>query len=167
METVVRSGNEIYSRIHYFPALVLWNPYNVTMPAKEIYFIMTGTDNNTFAKLDSATREILPKNEYARFNQWHLRTSRIKKGKDNSNMDDGYCVDIREFGGEGKGGHPLEYLIKCPDIPPGRCFVFTPNVSSPYDLGNYKNNMLEPSYRKEKNFILIVKKFGSKRQRGL
>ena len=131
METVVRSGNEIYSRIHYFPALVLWNPYNVTMPAKEIYFIMTGTDNNTFAKLDSATREILPKNEYARLNQWHLRTSRIKKGKDNSKMDDGSWVDIREFGGEGKGGHPLEYLIKCPDIPSGRCFVFTPNVSSP------------------------------------
>ena len=139
-------------RLHYFPAIVLWNPYSVAIPANDYYLSLSGTLGINY-QADNTTPRMVNKH-------WHYKTWNIRKGLDDGDTSKGWYnfsgANWENFGtfGSGNSAHAYEFLIKSPMIPPGRAMIFSPTTSQEYDLSDYTQNVLEPGFRAEKNFHL-------------
>ena len=137
-------------RLHYFPAIVLWNPYSVALPAKDYCLALAGTLGVNYKPSDNTSPRMLD-------NHWQKRTWNIRKGQDDGDTSTGWWENSSgnwenygTFAG-GNSTHAYEFLLKCPVIPPGRAMIFSPADNMQYDLNDYTQNVLEPGFRSEKS----------------
>ncbi|MGE9289443.1 MAG: hypothetical protein ACQKBT_00550, partial [Puniceicoccales bacterium] len=151
--TLVSAGStsdEVQVRLHYFPALVFWNPYDVDLAATTIFVEL--------APLNSPDT-----NAYNLF--WGLQLSNTEEGGNESD------VEVSRYESnpakQGLPWHPFRFRVNVPRMPAGKSFVFTPNAGNdsgmqPYQYssntedrtGNSFDNVLEVGFRPSEHFIV-------------
>jgi hypothetical protein len=108
----METGNKI--NLLYFPAVVLWNPYDVTLKAQ----------NYTGRFWFNPTNPQQPFRVYAEFAT--AANAAVKSWKwVESGIFSRYSGSQFGFGSKG-------IVIDCPDLPPGKAYVFSPSANQDY-----------------------------------
>ena len=102
----IENGNKL--NLLYFPAVVLWNPYDVTLKAQKY------TGHFWFGE-----------QPYRAYGEFTTATAAVKSWKWVETKMGTY--QSAQFGYRSKG-----MVIDCPDLPPGKAYVFTPKVNQNY-----------------------------------
>ena len=102
----IENGNKL--NLLYFPAVVLWNPYDVTLKAQKY------SGRFWFG--------LPPYRVYAEFT---TATAAVKSWK-------WFETTMTTYGGSQFGYGSKGLVIDCPDLPPGKAYVFTPTVNQNY-----------------------------------
>ncbi|MBC2604410.1 hypothetical protein [Puniceicoccus vermicola] len=125
-------------KIHFFPHVVLWNPYNTTLRGSYRVRMEFADNNNTTAKF------------------LYFVTPRLESDGVTPIPDPPYAVYHQELiapikSGSGKySDRTLEFEVGSIAIPPGEAYVFTPGSSQPYD--NSGSNGLTNGYNTSNGF---------------
>ncbi|MBC8039715.1 MAG: hypothetical protein H7Y06_04165 [Opitutaceae bacterium] len=145
--TGITEDNGGANRVHalYFPAVVLWNPYNVTLRAHRYAFKFTFIDpyegltnsnwNAAFNKGFPAFAAIhgpplAPGDNLSDTTYRSANLSAVKGASAYITQDRGFPV-----------------VIDCPDLAPGETRIFTPDSSAPINVANPALNVLVSGYR--------------------
>jgi hypothetical protein len=137
--TAVDDGTEKWLRMHYFPIIALWNPYNATIEASNYYVTLENMEN-------LYPSETLALRADPRF--WAPANGTLyASGNLYENADRGNPINT--FGST-KGDHHFYFKLEAPAIPPGQTILFSSDNNTELHETDYLQNVLRPGLRKEK-----------------
>lgn len=124
-------------RLHIFPFVVLWNPYNVAMEGSyRVRVEYSDNDNSTLKRLYFTTPRLdaegapISGPPYTIYHEELIAEERVGSGK--------------------YSGRTMEFAIRPVTIPAGQAYVFTPEASGAYD--DVGDNWLTNAYDATKSF---------------
>lgn len=131
---------------HLLPAVVLWNPYNIDLPAQD-YIVAFGQIGTNFSEFGSSLKYM---------ETWsHPQAAGAFASDVNADDERNTANAIASYnignGGFGTGGSNLRSLLfKIEDnqvIPAGRAVIYSPSGISPYNLSDPQQNVLTRGVR--------------------
>lgn len=142
--------------VNLYPRLVLYNPYNVTLKAKDYLLVLFGNqplrNEGAFATYEF---RYMPIAEGLMNTTFHSVGINYEMGKSFAYSADGTQSDLAQRTDiEGPGAAPTSnppgaprFLVEAPDIAPGEAVIFTPASQSDYDRYANANPKLTPGLR--------------------
>lgn len=147
--SVVRQSGAKWIRTHFFPAVTLWNPYDITIKAHNYYFRFSGTRDGQYTTGNTSDYDFIPSSKLGPYyeikvkiapstsTEWSNSTLGMPYGFPGTGTTTGSNPEVTEY----------EFVIQCPDIPPGEAIVFSPSSNFQYNLTDYTLNPLDPGFR--------------------